>query len=310
MFLTVTLNSALDRVIYIEAFQPEAYMRSTRMVTSVGGKGLDASVALRTLGAETVGLSFVAGATGQELARVLESYGITPDLIWVEGETRIAHVIVETDYHRHSHVLTGQLDVSPDAWQRLLDRYQSNLPEADWVIAGGSLPASVPVSAYKTLSEMALSRDKPILIDSRGQPILEAIKARPTVLKMNRAEYIETFGVAAETVTELKPHVERLAKSQGLTNIVITSGGGGILAHTLEGTFLATAPRQRQVNAAGAGDAVSAALSWRLSQGDSWPDALRWAAATGAAVVLTEGTADCHMADIQRILPETDVRTL
>ena len=35
-----------------------------------------------------------------------------------------------------------------------------------------------------------------------------------------------------------------------------------------------------------------------------------WIVDWGQAAVLTEGTADCHMADIQRILPETEVRTL
>ena len=33
------------------------------------------------------------------------------------------------------------------------------------------------------------------------------------------------------------------------------------------------------------------------------------AAATGAAVVLTEGTADCCMADVERILSQTTVRS-
>jgi hypothetical protein len=35
---------------------------------------------------------------------------------------------------------------------------------------------------------------------------------------------------------------------------------------------------------------------------------MRWAAATSAAVVLTPGTADCHMSDIERILPEVTVK--
>ena len=51
-------------------------------------------------------------------------------------------------------------------------------------------------------------------------------------------------------------------------------------------------------------------LPWRLSQGDDWPQTLRRAAATSAAVVLTEGTADVRPADIDRILPHTLVKQL
>jgi fructose-1-phosphate kinase PfkB-like protein len=79
---------------------------------------------------------------------------------------------------------------------------------------------------------------------------------------------------------------------------------------TEEGSFLATSPPLEEVNAAGAGDGVSAALVWRLSLRDRWPEALRWAAATGAAVVLTEGTAECRPEDVQRIYANTAVREI
>lgn len=308
MILTITPNSALDRVIFIDEFRPETVMRSGKVVNSVGGKGLDASVVLRALGVETVGLSFVAGITGQQLVGLLEDYGIGHDLIWVEGETRIAHVLIETRHNRHSHVMAGALSVSPEACEESLQRFRSRLAQADWVIAGGSLAVGVPISYYRSLSEMAREEGVPILIDSAGEPILEALPAHPTVLKMNRAEFAETFGVPARPIGKLKEQTEEFLRRWNVGALVLTLGKDGILAHTPEGAYHATAPSQKQINAAGAGDAVSAALTWRFSLGDAWPEALRWAAAAGAAVVLTEGTADCYMVDIKRILPETDVQ--
>jgi len=41
-----------------------------------------------------------------------------------------------------------------------------------------------------------------------------------------------------------------------------------------------------------------------LSQGDGWLEALRWAAASGAACVLTEATAEVRLEDVQRLLPQ------
>ena len=37
------------------------------------------------------------------------------------------------------------------------------------------------------------------------------------------------------------------------------------------------------------------------AEGDDWSASLRWAGAVSAAVVPTEGTADCHTADVERI---------
>lgn len=310
MFLTVTPNSALDRVIFIEAFQPETTMRAARVVNSVGGKGLDASVALRALGAQTLAIAFVGGLTGRQLQDLLRGYGIDADLIWVEGETRTAHVIVEAAYGHHSHIMTGALRVTDAAWQQVLSSYRGHLTAAEWVIAGGSLPESVPVSCYRMLVELAHAAQVPILIDTSGPPALEVLQARPTILKMNRSEYAATFGAEDLSIADLRAHAELVATQAGLSALVLTCGREGILALTQEGAYLAVAPPQQQVNAAGAGDAVSAALAWRLAQGDSWPEALRWAAAAGAAVVLTEGTADCHMDDIRRILPDTTLQAL
>lgn len=310
MILTITPNSSLDRVLYIDEFRPGGVMRTSKVVESVGGKGLDASVVLRTLGVETVGLSMVAGTVGQRLVELLEQYGIQHDLVWVQGDTRIAHVIVEELNNRHSHVTTETLVITVKDSDELLRRLRSRLAEADWVIAAGSLPPDSPISYYRRVSETASELGVPMLLDSAGAPILETLPAPPTILKLNRSEFLQTFDVQAMTLDELREEAEEVARRHRLPSLVLTCGEDGILALTPEGSFLATSPKQEEVNAAGAGDAVSAALAWRFSLGDSWSGALRWAAAASAAVVLTEGTADCHMRDMDRILPGTRVQRL
>lgn len=307
MILTVTLNSALDRILFIDEFQPGTTMRPHKMLEGVGGKGFDTSVTLQTLGGENIALGLVAGATGKQLVKLLDGYNISYDVVWVEGETRIAHVLVETRHHRHSHVIAAGLSVSLAAYQELIKRYRRHLSRASWVIASGSLATGVPIFAYRQLAEMAQQAGVPILIDSSGPPVLEAAPVHPTILKMNEAEFAQTFDIRADSVPALMAAARRLRDHEQLPALIITCGADGILALTPEASYLATAPPQRAVNAAGAGDGVSAALVWRLSQGDNWPEALRWAAATGAAIVLTEVTAECRLADVERLRPQTKI---
>ncbi len=310
MILTLTPNAALDRVLFIEEFRPGETMRPDRFIDKVGGKALDASVVLRTFGLDTLALSFVAGYSGRRLVELLERYGIRHDLIWLEGETRISHVVVETGPRRHSHVTAGTLPVPAEAAAGLLQRYRTHVREAAWVIAGGSLPPGLPDSYYRTITEIAGEAGVPVLIDSFGPPVLAMLSKPPAVLKMNRPEFCQTFGVPAETLEQLWEEAQAVVDREKLPALVLTCGEEGILALTPAGVYLASSPVQKVVNAAGAGDAASAALAWRLSLGDSWPEALRWAAAAGAAVVLTEGTADCHMADVERILSQTQIQPI
>ncbi|MGA2111662.1 MAG: hexose kinase [Anaerolineales bacterium] len=310
MILTVTANSALDRVIFIEEFRPTTVMRPSRVLECAGGKGLDTSVALQGLGVPNFALAFAAGSTGERLREVMNRRAMQYELVWGQGETRIAHVIVESLYHRHSHITIPGFRLADGAWEKFLRIYRTNAARAEWVVVAGSLAEGAPAEGYYILTTMARQTSVPILIDCPGDPILRALPAKPTVVKMNWREFGETFDLQCPSLPTLALEVARLRQQHDLTSMVITLGPEGVLAVTAEGSFLATSPLQVEVNGAGAGDGVSAALAWRLSLGDPWPQALRWAAATGAAVVLTEGTAECHLEDVQRIYANTTVRAL
>jgi 1-phosphofructokinase family hexose kinase len=307
MILTVTANSALDKVIYIEEFIPTTDMRSRQMVESVGGKGFDTSVVLASLGVPNLALGIVAGSSGKRLEQLLDGYGIPTDLVWVAGETRVANVIVETLHNRQSHVVTPGYCVTEEGASELTRRYCAHLPEVDWVVASGSIPEGLPADYYRTLAQLARQAGVNFLVDCSGEPLSLAAQGQPTVLKMNRWEFADAFGIRGKSVEELAKLARAFRLEQGLPALVITCGMDGILAITGEGEFLAASPAQVEVNSAGAGDAVSAAIPWRLSLGESWSDALRWGAAVSAAVVLTPGTADCNPEDVARILPESKV---
>jgi 1-phosphofructokinase family hexose kinase len=310
MLLTVTLNSGVDKVLLVDEFLPGLPVNARKVVTSVGGKGLDVSVVLRHLGVETTGLAFVAGETGRLLADLLADYGILPELVWVEGETRTCYVIAESKPGRVSHIKYGALHISSQHVEQFLRVYQTQLPKAGWVICSGSIPPALPESFYSDLVQSASQAGVKVLVDSTHKALLSTLPYHPTILKMNWDEFRGTFQVKADTFEELIPKARQAAAQHAIPNLVITCGSEGILAITQAGSFIARAPKQQAVNAAGAGDGASAAIVWRLSLGDPWPEALKWAAAVSAAVVLTEGTADCRMSDVNAILPKTLVELI
>jgi 1-phosphofructokinase family hexose kinase len=310
MILTVTANTALDKVLFIDEWVSGSVMRTPKVVSSVGGKGLDSSVVLRHLGVETVAMAFIAGEAGRELAKIVEGYGIIPEWIWVGGETRTANVIVEREHNRHSHIISGNLSITPEQQLDYLQRFKLRLQEADWVICAGSVAGDLPPDFYRVFAEEARKAGVPVLIDTTGRPMQEAVAARPDIVKMNWDEFQATFGVEAKTLDDLIARARQVYTDKDLNALVITCSKEGILAFSRQGAFLTRAPILPSVNAAGAGDAVSSALAWRFSLGDTWREALKWAGAVSAAVVLTEGTADCRMEDIHKIYPDVRVDAL
>jgi fructose-1-phosphate kinase PfkB-like protein len=230
--------------------------------------------------------------------------------VWVEGETRTSNVLVEIELHRHSHIITPGYRVTPVQCDLFLEKVAANLNGMDWMIIGGSLPSGAYPDLYRRVIEIGQQQGVKSLIDVPGQPVLEAIPCRPDILKMNRSEFASTFHLHCDNLLDLAFAAQRFVIENDLNSAIITCGSDGILAITPDHRYLAAAPAQQAVNAAGAGDAVSASLVNRLSQGDSWPAALQWAAATSAASVLTSGTADCHLDDIMRIYQRVEVKIL
>lgn len=310
MFLTVTPNASLDRILFIDRFEPRTTMRTHKRVDAVGGKGFDTSVALRCLGQETVAVGFQAGAVGAALADLVRAYGIQLDLVEVPGETRISHIIIEEALHRHSHIITSGHSVTPEEFQALLERIEFHLPAAAWMAVSGSLPGGMGPDSFRTFVLLAHEHNVPMLMDTSGLPVLEALSARPDIVKMNDQEFRTTFNESAASMNELAASAVRIVRENGLKSLVITCSSDGILAITPHGHFLTRGPTLEEVNAAGAGDATSAALMWRLSLGDDWSTSLRWAAATGAATVLTEATAESKFDMVQELLPRVEQERL
>jgi 1-phosphofructokinase family hexose kinase len=304
MILTVTLNSALDKIIFIEEFIPGSVHRTEKVNFSVGGKGLDSSVALRCLGVDTVGLVFVAGETGRKLIDLVDNYGIISEPIWVGGETRVAHVISENKFGRHTHIISGKITIGQEEMEEFISRFSFHLNKANYVICAGSIPQGINPRIYYQLVRISNQYKKPVLIDSSGQAIIESLPAKPEIVKMNRAEFEKTFDCKANTLDDLKVYAFEIFKEYKIQSLVVTCSKEGILSFTSNGGFHTIVPRLKAVNAAGAGDAVSSALAWRFSECDNWFQALSWAGAVSAAVVLTPGTAECKVEDVQTLLPE------
>jgi 1-phosphofructokinase family hexose kinase len=315
MILALNANAAIDQVLFIERFLPGGTMRPTRSVLSVGGKSLDAAVVIKTLGGPVEAISFIAGQNGKILQGLLDSKGIPSDLIWLEGDTRVSYVLVETEYNRHSHITTTGYQVTAADCEQFLERVSQHAHSAAWAVLAGSLPGGAPPDFY--CQQVALLHQFGVksLIDSAGPAALRSLPAGPDILKMNQAEFCATFPEQSADLRNAAQAVwvqacREVMRLHRLQNFVITCGADGILALTPDASYHAAAPLMPEVNAAGSGDAVSGTLAYRFSLGDSWETALRWSAAAGAAVVLTEGTAECRIEDVLAILPQTQVRQL
>ena len=302
MILTITPNTALDKVIFVDDFAFGKTVRATGTAEGMGGKGTVVSWVLGQLGTPSVATGFVAGETGRRLQSILNAAGVLTDFVWAEGETRTNYVVARTSDGVQGTVTVDGLSVAPKDARDLCEHACLLLENADFLFCGGSLPKGMPTDWYVPLIRKAKECGIVTMLDTSGQFLAPNMVALPDIIKPNASEATTLLGRPIQSLAEAAQAVREL-RGRGIRVPIITLGEGGAVADTVEGTFFVSPVKVRVFSTAGAGDGFSAGLIQSRLRGESWPDALRWAAAVATAVLLTPGTGACRLEDVHRLHP-------
>src|SRR5690554_5389719 len=89
MILTITLNPAVDRVVFVEGLKVGDTNRVVRTERDAGGKGINSSRIVASLGGETLATGFLGGGVGAYIRSVLKDENVPNEFVRVKEETRI-----------------------------------------------------------------------------------------------------------------------------------------------------------------------------------------------------------------------------
>ena len=296
MIYTVTFNPALDYVVRVDHFALGEVNRTEQERIYYGGKGLNVSAVLSTLGYENTALGFVAGFTGDEIERGVKGLGFRSDFIRVEkGLSRINVKLKsqeETEINGMGPEITGE-DVT-QLFEKL-DR----LTEGDVLVLSGSIPKSINDDIYERIMESLDGRGVRIVVDATKDLLINVLPYHPFLIKPNNHELGEMFGVTLHGPEEIIDYGKRLQK-KGARNVLISmAGDGAILITEEEEVFRMGVPKGTVKNSVGAGDSMVAGFLAGYLENGSFEHALRLGSAAGSASAFSEGLAGKE--DIMRL---------
>ncbi|HVR85170.1 MAG TPA: 1-phosphofructokinase family hexose kinase [Planctomycetota bacterium] len=309
MILTVTVNPALDYTLRLDALEIGKRARYRDPSIDPAGKGINVARMVRRLGGPTLALGFAAGPTGDLLRQRLDQEGVPHDLIPTPGLTRINVTLLTGPEGSATHLHGAGGPVRPEDLQRLLDRASEHLSRAKVLVFSGSLPPGVSPSAIAGLVELAKMRRVLTIVDAETDMLAAAIRAGADVVKPNSLEVGEFLGREVKGV-DAAVAAARDVQALGVGTVVITLRGDGAVA--VEGSLAwhACPPKDEVVRAIGAGDSFAAGLAVELSRGAGLPEALRLAAAAGAATARHSGTGLGSLREVDDLRSRVDVRPL
>jgi 1-phosphofructokinase len=289
MIVTVTPNPAVDQTVWVEHLEPGRINRFTRTQLDPAGKGINVSRMVHRLGWPTIAFGFLAGELGVLAERALDDEGVPHGLIRVPGQTRLNTTIVCTATGQATSLYGAGPVIPEEARARLEGMIRFWLQPGPLLVLAGTLPPGMPEDTYATYIRLGKANGVKVILDADGAALRHGIAAGPSMIKPNVQEAEHLLGRPLPDTAAVLAGARELA-GQGVAIVVISMGGRGAVCASGERAFVVHAPAVERRSTVGSGDSFVAGLAVGLARGLELEDALRLAAAAGAATATAPGT--------------------
>lgn len=292
--ITITFNPALDKSTSIKELIPERKLKCSEPVYEPGGGGINVARAIKKLGGTAKAFYLAGGDAGKIITKLLTREGIESVVTETTDMTRENLVILDTSSNRqYLFVMTGP-QITENEWKACLNNIET-VQDVGFIVASGSLPNGVPVDIFVKLAAIAKNKNAKLIIDSSGEPLMQAVKAGVYLIKPNLRE----LGLLAGE-EELKEERAIDAAWSIIDNgncevIVVSMGAGGALLITQDRSMKITPPTVNIKSTVGAGDSLLAGLVLSLAENKSLTDAIKYGVACGTAATMSSGTELCTL---------------
>jgi 6-phosphofructokinase 2 len=302
MIYSITLNPALDRTLWIENIKPDDSNRIEREERYAGGKGIDVSRVLTTLGISNKALGFVGGFDGEELEGRLVNEGISCDFTRISGETRTNIVVNDIKTGNQTIFSAPGPEIRPYELMQMIHKVEK-IENPEIVIISGSLPPGIHPEIYRKIIEIIKSKGSRVVLDTDGNALKMSIQSNPDIIKPNVHELSRLSGTELKVMGDII-NTARSTCEKGIGIILVSMGARGILLISGKEQYLASPPGVDVVNTIGAGDSAVAGFVYGIVSGKRLDESLIYAVAAGTATTLRPGSALCTKDDFLKLVPQ------
>ncbi len=309
MILCIGTTPAAQRTMVFRRLTLDAVNRAATTVDGPAGKSVNAAKILQTLGEQPVAVGFLGGDRGNELRTLLAAQGIEQEFVTVPARTRQCITLLDQSSGTTTELVEEGQPVSAADYEMLLRVIRRRAAGCRAVVMSGSITPGGPVNFYRQCTQIARDAGALPVVDAQGSVLIEALKARPGLVKPNRTELAATLGRELKDEAAVRSGMRQLC-DRGAERVVVTAGKDPTLAFDGRSFWRIQVPRIDAVNPIGSGDAFTAGLTWGMVRGENLGDACRWAAAAGAANALTLMAGEVHRPDVERLAAQVTVEPL
>lgn len=298
--LCLAVTPAVQRTQFLSSFQPGEVNRIRRTIVTASGKGVNVALALHYLGSTPRLLGFCGGDSGHFVADEMKRIGIEARWIEVPTPTRHCHTLIEDESGRVTELVEEAFPPAPEHWQHMAHQLDASLNDCTWMAISGALPPGAPPHALVDACFAAVKKNVRLCIDSQGEPLLQTLAAKPSIVKLNTEELERTCGLPDRSVSSLQRGAAKL-QQLGAGAVLVTDGAHPVRLYEGDKQTTLHPPAIHTVNPIGSGDCVTAGILHALTRGHSMAEAAWFGIACGSANAETETPACIDPARVESL---------
>ncbi len=268
--VTVTLNPAIDLTVTLDRFVVGTVQRASAAVSTCGGKGVNVAGCLADWGARAAATGVLGRSNDGVFADFFASKGIADRFVRIGGETRTNLKIADRASGDTTDVNLPGLAVSDSAFDDVRATLMRSVAPGRPVVLAGSLPESMPETAWATLAGDLARHNARVVLDTSGAPLAAALASGQPLhaVKPNRAELEALLGRALPTIADVVSAARSLL-DRGVALVVVSLGADGAFFVDREAALAAALPAKKALSTVGAGDAMVAGIAAALVESAS-----------------------------------------
>jgi len=301
-------NTAIDRLIRVEALRQGEVNRAIDEQVYPGGKGLHVAQTIAALGERVQLVGLIDAAHRNLITQHLSKRGTLFHGVEIKASIRTCMALQDAD-GQITEVLGRGPQLNQAQREALLLTFRRCIDESDVMVLSGSLPGGLAESTYAELTAQVHAAGKRCLVDASGPVMREALQARPFLIKPNRDEISELLGRPVDDLDAAADAARELL-AQGVAMPVVTMGAMGAIAADASGIWHASIELAQIRNTVGSGDGLLAGMAVGTVRGMTLEQTLRLGVACGAANASAEETGFVERKTVESLLPQVRIRRL
>ncbi|MET7772748.1 PfkB family carbohydrate kinase [Nocardia sp. NPDC005366] len=290
--LTVTLNPSVDITMTTPRLVSEGKNRAQPPTVQGGGGGINVARGMRRLGGSALALHTSGREIGRYLDRLLDDEGLLHQSVEIDGDTRTAFVVAE-EWTGHSyHVVPPGPELTEADQHRFLDAVVTAAPRFPYVVITGSATLRLRDDFCAEIVRAVNGTGAKVLLDIAAPQLHKVLTNEVFLIRLDRDTAQTLIGRPIETFDDARATNDYLLDAGATGHAITTVGALGAIYSTPEAHYELPAPALASGarSDACAGDSLLAALTYRLTRGDTCAQACAYGVAAAAATVALPGT--------------------